>query len=103
MNLEDFRNSIKKPADQDLPFGEDKEAKKEQEADIKWEFKVGDGVRDRTGEEGEIRLVYDNGKCTIDGKEVPFQAFIFAVGPNKHFLKEDTTFQKILEVEKDKE
>ncbi len=90
-----------KPQQQNLPFGVMENKEKE---DIKWEIKVDDGNRDSSGEQGENRLVYDNGRCTIDEDEVPFEAFLFAVGPHRQFLKgeDKKVFEEILKIEKSK-
>lgn len=89
-----------KPQQMDLPL----EVAEKKEEGIKWEIKVGDGNRDSSGDEGELPLVYDNGKCTIDKEEVPFEAFLFAVGPHQQFLNDDEkkVFEAILRIEEKK-
>lgn len=84
------------PVQQDLPFVKKIEKKEE---NIKWKGKIGDGNRDQYGDEGETILVYDNGKCTQDGVVIPFSAFLFAIGPNKFFYKNDENFKKMLKAE----
>ena len=94
-------NASQKFKQGDLPFGG---IEKKEKNDIKWKITVGDGNRDSSGDEGLLYLAYDNGKCTIDGEEVPFEAFKFEIGPHQQFFEKDDsdTFKKILEIEEGK-